>query len=158
MNRAMHDLLDTTLDSWYSYLASWQAPGADNRADCAECAASPFSGLAGLENWPHDIVHALVAGLTAAVRHVALSLEELDEARSIAGATAPTSHDRAQRWVVLNRHAEAVVLVWVRAREAVMRDVLEQCVEPALDEYLRVECERGLAQLFATGDHDRPVY
>lgn len=157
MNQAMRDLLDSTLDAWYSYLASWQAPGDVGLAGCELCADSPFSRLGGLGDWPHDIVHTLAAGLTTAVRHVHLSLEELDESGGSA-LVSTTPHDRAARRAVLARHAETLVLAGVQSRMPAMRDVLEQCIEPALEDYLRAECERGLLELFAADDRDRPLY
>jgi hypothetical protein len=160
VNRAMHDLLDTTLDGWYSYLASWEAPGPAGRLACGLCADSPFSRIDGIGDWPHDIIHRLVLDLTGAARHVHLTLEELDQAST---ASPPLFHsvpsqETLARSAVLARHAEALVLVGVRARREAMRDVLDNCIEPVLEEYLRSECERGLLELFAADDRDRPVY
>lgn len=154
MNQAMRDLLDMTLDAWYSYLASWEAPGETGGSGCELCADSPFSRIDGLGEWPHDIEHALAAGLTAAVRHVRLSLEELDEDAALD----LSPHDRLVRRAAFARHAESLVLAGVSSRRAAMRDVLEQCIEPSLDAYLRSECERGLLELFAADERDRPVY
>lgn len=160
MNQAMCDLLDSTLDGWYSYLSSWEAPGDTGRSGCELCADSPFSRLDGLGDWPHDIVHTLVLGLSAAVRHVHLTLDELDEAsrNEHPELSSLTAHERAARRAVLARHAEHLVLAAVETRKDAMRDVLEQCIEPALDEYLRSECERGLLAIFAADERDRPVY
>jgi hypothetical protein len=160
VNQAMCDLLDTTLNGWFSYLASWQAPGETGRSGCEDCADSPFSRLDGLGDWPHDIVHSLVISLGTAVRHVQLTLEELDEAsrNEHLELSSLSAHERAARRAVLAKHAETLVLRAVSTRIEVMRDVLDQCVEPALDEYLRSECERGLLAMFAADDRDRPVY
>lgn len=153
----MRDLLDSTLDGWYSYLASWQAPAEGDHAACRLCADSPFSRLDGLGDWPHDIVHTLVASLTVAVKHVHRSLDELDESRS-STSDQDSAAQVAARSAVLARHAEFLVLSSVSLRIDEMRDVLEHCLEPALQDYLRAECDRGLLQLFATDDRDRPVY
>lgn len=157
MNQAMRDLLDTTLDGWYSYLASWVEPVAADSAVCQHCSDSPFSRLEGLGDWPHDIIHTLVRDLAVAVRHVHHSLEELDEAQGSA-LHVESAAERAARSAVLARHAEFLVLSAVATRNDEMRDVLEQCIEPALRDYLRAECERGLLQLFAADDRDHPVY
>lgn len=157
MNQAMRDLLDTTLDGWYSYLASWEAPVATDHAGCEICADSPFSRLEGLGDWPHDIIHRLVRDLTGAVRHVHHSLDELDEAQD-PELVDESAADRASRSAVLARHAEFLVLAAVTTRNDEMRDVLDQCIEPALQDYLQAECERGLLELFAADDRDHPVY
>jgi hypothetical protein len=156
----MRDLLDTTLDGWYSYLASWEAPGPLDRSTCRLCADSPFSRIDGLGDWPHDIVHRLVLDLSTAARHVHLTLEELDQASTV---SPPLFHENPSQEVlarsaVLARHAEFLVLAGIEDRKEAMRDVLENCIEPALDAYLRAECERGLLELFASDDRDRPVY
>lgn len=160
MNRAMRDLLDTTLDGWYSYLASWEAPGPVGPHACRLCADSPFSRIDGLGDWPHDIVHRLVVDLSTAARHVHLTLEELDQTSTISAPLihATASQERLARSAVLARHAEFLVLAGIQDRKEAMRDVLENCIEPALDEYVRSECERGLLELFASDDRDRPVY
>lgn len=160
MNRAMHDLLDSTLDGWYSYLASWEAPGDTGGAGCGRCADSPFGRLEGLGEWPHDIVHVLVRDLTAAVRLVRLSLEELDELNS----TSPqmpvdmTPAEGDLRRAILARHAESLVLTALESRRAAMLDVLQHCIEPSLNDYLEAECERGLLDLFASDERDRPFH
>ena len=153
----MRDLLDSTLDGWYSYLASWQAPGETSQDGCQTCAESSFSHIDGLGDWPHDIMHRLVRDLSTAARHVHYSLDELDEsAESIVALY--SEGERAARSAVLARHAEFLVLAAVETRKDEMRDVLEQCVAPALEEYLSAECERGLLELFAADGYDRPVY
>jgi len=149
MNRAMRDLLDSTLDGWYTYLASWEAPGELGASGCELCSESLFSRLDGLGDWPHDIVHRLVRDLTTAVRHVHHSLQEIDEGEP---------DDRLAHSAVLARHAEFLVLSAIETRRDEMIDVLEQCIEPALDSYLRAECERGLLEIFAADDRDHPVY
>lgn len=160
MNQAMRDLLDSTLDGWYSYLASWEAPGDTGRAGCELCADSPFSRLDGLGEWPHDIVHVLVRDLSAAVRLVRLSLEELDEVSTGASVALAdlTPREFAARRAILARHAESLVLSALQSRREAMLDVLEHCIEPALEAYLRAEVERGLLEIFATDERDRPVY
>jgi len=156
----MRDLLDSTLEGWFSYLASWQPPGIERDGGCNCCADSVFMRVAGLDSTPHDVAHALIRELNSAVRLVQLSLEELDEANLSAAPTfaASTAAERVARREYLVLQAEALVLTGLRDREDAMRDVLDQCIEPVLERFLRSECERGLLELFATDDRDRPAY
>lgn len=146
MNRAMHDLLAATLDGWYGYLSSWQAPGAEGRLVCELCHDSPFSRVADLTEWPHDVAHALVRDLTSAVRHVRITLEELDESNAFSAArhVAVAPFDVTARREVLGSHAESLVLAGIAVHEPLMRDVLEQCVAPRLEAYLRAEADRAI--------------
>ena len=149
MNRAMHDLLESTLDNWYAYLSAWQLPIANGRLVCELCSDSPFITVAELDEWPHDIAHLLVRDLTSVVRHVRVSLEELDELNSFAvlEARTLTNDERAARTAVLARHAETLVLAGLADHACLMRDVLQQCIAPRLDAYLATEVERAMLQL-----------
>ena len=149
MNRAMHDLLESTLEGWYAYLSAWQAPSVSGRAVCELCSDSAFSLIADLNEWPHDIAHLLIRDLTSVVRHVRVSLEELDELNSFANLEARTlsTEERAARSVVLSRHAETLVLSGLSEHAGLMRDVLKECIGPRLDAYLAIEVERAVLQL-----------
>lgn len=149
MNRAMQDLLESTLETWYAYLSAWQAPSAQGRLVCELCFDSPFGTVADLNEWPHDIAHLLVRDLTSVVRHVRVSLEELDELNTFATLEARTltSEERAARSLVLGRHAETLVLAGVADHAGFMRDVLNECIAPRLDAYLASEVERAMLAL-----------
>jgi len=149
VNRALHDLLEATLENWYASLSAWQAPAVSGRLLCELCSDSPFTTVAELSEWPHDISHLLVRDLTSVVRHMRVSLEELDELNSFATMEARTlsAGERAARSVVLDRHAETLVLAGIAEHACFMRDVLQQCIAPRLDAYLADEVERGMLQL-----------
>ena len=148
MYRAMRDLLESTLDNWYAYLSAWQLPSVNSRAVCELCSDSPFGTVVELNEWPHDVAHLLVRDLTSVVRHVRVSLEELDELNSFAALEARTLtlEERAARSVVLGRHAETLVLAGVAEHAGLMRDVLQECIAPRLDAYLSAEVERAMLQ------------
>ena len=153
MNRAMHDLLEATLENWYAYLSAWQIPSVNGRMVCELCSDSPFTTVVELNEWPHDIAHLLIRDLTSVVRHVRVSLEELDELNSFASLEARTltPEERSARSVVLSRHAETLVLAGVSDHAGLMRDVLQQCISPRLDAYLATEVERAMLQLADNG-------
>lgn len=153
MNRAMHDLLESTLDNWYANLSAWQSPSVNSRLVCELCTDSPFSTVAELNEWPHDVAHLLVRDLTSVVRHVRVSLEELDELNSFATLDARTftTEERAARSIVLSRHAETLVLASLADHASLMRDVLQECIAPRLDAYLANEVERAMLQLADRG-------
>ena len=153
MNRAMHDLLASTLENWYANLSAWQVPSVNSRLVCELCSDSPFTAVAELNEWPHDVAHLLVRDLTSVVRHVRVSLEELDELNSFAALESRTltSDERAARSVVLGRHAETLVLAGLAEHACLMRDVLQECIAPRLDAFLAVEVERAMLQLADNG-------
>jgi hypothetical protein len=143
MNRALSDLLESTLDGWYGYLSTWQPPGTTGWQVCELCTTSPYSTVIGLSEWPHDVGHVLVRNLTAAADRVFDSLEDLSEDRwrpSLDGRE-PTIVELAARRDALERHATLLVLKGVDRHAASMIDVLEECVSPRLERYLAVESE-----------------
>jgi hypothetical protein len=143
VNRALSDLLESTLDSWYGYLSTWQPPGTTGWQVCELCTSSPYSTVIGLSDWPHDVGHVLVRTLTTAADHVFDSLEDLSENRwrPSTNGREPTVVELAARRDALERHATLLVLKGVARHTDSMVNVLEECVTPRLERYLAVECE-----------------
>ncbi len=125
MNRsAIDDLLHTTLSRWYESLADWAPPGRLSAATCTSCHRSPLAQHLEVEEWPHDLVHQLVALLGDLHGQVSSSVPD-GAARDRA-----LGHLRAR----------------IREHSCDVLDVLVECVEPRVQAWVRRELERGLAQ------------
>ena len=146
MKRVTDDLLQSTLDRWYSYLSSWQEPGISSRAQCEICSDSPYLTIAGLHEWPHDIAHILIRDLSSAVRHISFSLEELG-AVDLDATSDPNGISRVLRRHEFDRRAERLVMGALHRQQEEMRDVLQQCVAPAFETWLMRESDRAVEQI-----------
>ena len=149
MNRALSDLLDSSLDGWYGYLSTWQPPGTTGWQVCDLCTSSPYSTVIGLAEWPHDVGHVLVRTLTSAADHVFESLADLSENRwrPALDGREPTVMELAARRDALERHAVLLVLKGVARHTDSMINVLEECVTPRLERYVAIESELFLRAL-----------
>ena len=148
MNPTLSSFVETLLTDWYSTAARWSAPGNSSPVGCAQCEVSPFRRLPGLAEWPHDVIHPLVASLEGAVLEVQRSLEELDAELALAGAIEPDPERRA----VYARHALKLVYATAMLNVEDILDVLENCVGPAIEEYVARELRAGLLDFEQTAD------
>lgn len=142
MNKALADLLESALESWFGMVAQWTPPGAWTGEHCAACPDSPFTETAGLEAWPHELGHDLVRRLDEVVALMRESTEEVDVQLAAGGRGL---RETVWRRDVIAGNAEAAVLEAVALQEPVIRDVLEQCVGRRLDDFLAAEAERAVA-------------
>ncbi len=146
MNPTLSSFVETLVTDWYSTAARWTPPGNASPVGCSHCESSPFLRLPGLVDWPHDVIHPLVASLGEAVLEVQRSLEELDA--DIAGTATP---DAARR-EAYRRHAVTLVYSTVMLSSADILDVLENCVGPAIEEYVAREISSAMHDLEHAGE------
>lgn len=135
MNRpAIRDLLGTVLCQWYQSAAAWVPPGVLSTRTCDTCAISLVADTIDLTQWPHDLMHELVSAVGTMAVQISESWAE-DEC-----ADGYDDVGRMKCVVTLVRSA-------VMEQRGDLLDVLEQCVEPALAEYVDTEAARGIAGL-----------
>ncbi len=146
MNPTLSSFVETLVTDWYSTAARWTPPGNSSPVGCAQCEISPFLRLPGLVEWPHDVIHPLVEVLEDAVLQVQRSLEELDA--DIAGAVAPDPARRA----AYGRHALKLVYATAMLNADDILDVLENCVGPAIEDYVAHELAAGLLDFEQTAE------
>lgn len=142
MNKALADLLESALDSWYGAVAGWTPPGLWQAQACTTCHDSPFTEVAGLEDWPHELAHDLVRRLEGVATLLQESIEEFDVMLAARGGSV---RETVERRDVIAGHAEAAVLQALVGHAPAIRDVLEQCVGRRLDDFLAAETARLLA-------------
>lgn len=146
MNPTLSSFVETLLTDWYSTAARWSAPGNSSPVGCPQCEVSSFLRLPGLVEWPHDVIHPLVASLEGAVLEVQRSLEELDA--ELAGSVEPDPERRA----AYARHALKLVYATAMLNSEDILDVLENCVGPAIEEYVARELRAGMLDFEQTAD------
>jgi hypothetical protein len=138
MNPILIDYLESILNSWYGYLARWDAPGAGGDDLCELCTNSPFVDGAGLADWPHDVTHPFIEELDLAVAEV----RDWYRAEVSIPSTAP-SIDAPVATPPMDG-AVAAVYRLVAQRSSAIADVLNECIEPKLQSYVSGEVARML--------------
>lgn len=139
MNRSsIRDLLGSVLAGWCRSVAEWTPPGALSERQCVTCASSLVGQTIDISSWPHGLMHDLATSLDTAVRQIADSIAE--DAMLEGGRPTFSTDDRR------GQSLREFVLAVVREHSADLTDVLRECVEPRLDDYVRSEAERGLAR------------
>jgi hypothetical protein len=136
---AIADVLGTVVSNWYSDVANWRAPGDSSPSSCGICLESSFRAITRAELWPHDVMHPLTVALLSTVRHVTVWLEE-EHASGLA------LWDPTERQPANDRVAEYLVGVALTLHADDMRDVLEKCVTPRVDEHIGLQLKRGLRE------------
>jgi hypothetical protein len=131
---AIDDLLGTILYAWYQTVAAWEPPGQLTDRTCDTCSTSLLAEAVDISVWPHELMHALAGSLGIAV-------QQITQSRADDGCCASCTDD--ERGVC----AITLVRASIIERRADLLDVLTECVEPTLEEYLATETARGLLHL-----------
>lgn len=135
MNRpAIHDLLGTILSTWYQTAAAWVPPGVLSEHTCDTCSTSLLADAVDVAAWPHDLMHDLATALNRAV-------EEISESWADDGCSDGLDEDGRMLCVF------TLVRTTVMEHREDLLDVLAECVEPTLADYLEAETIRGIASL-----------
>lgn len=132
--RAIHDLLGTILSTWYQSAAAWVPPGVLSAETCTTCSTSLLADAIDVSVWPHDLMHDLAASLNTAV-------DQISDSWADDGCVDGYDEDGRRMCVFTLVHTEVV-----GHREDLL-DVLSECVEPKLVDYLAEETTRGIAGL-----------
>lgn len=109
-------IVEELLVEWFSAIASWNPSGGMLRDGCTSCADTPAASALAIGDWPHDLVHLIVA-------NSGTMAEVMRE-------QAPSAHE-----------AEQLVLDLLRANARDAHDIFDSCVAQPLSAYLRAEVE-----------------
>ena len=115
-------IVEDLLADWFSAIASWVPSGAMSHHGCTSCTDSRVASALGIESWPHDLVHVIVA-----------------HSRTIT--------EVAREHTATVREAEQLVLRALKARAGDAHDIFDSCVAKPLGAYLRVEVDRLIESL-----------
>ena len=113
---ATADFLGTTLTDWYASVAAWDSGSTSGPTTCAACEESMLTRVVRPQEWPHELVHALMNSIGAVISQVARSLDEES-----------ASDDWETQFANAIRAEELVSGVLEHSRRDI-NDVLEQCV------------------------------
>lgn len=128
--RAIDDLLCTVLSTFYRSAAAWMPPGRLSDHTCTICATSLLSEAVEVGRWPHELMHDLARSLETVAAQIADAYDDEEP-----------NPDAVDGFAAI-----AVVRAAIAEHSADILDVLRECVEPRLEEYLAVECARGLGE------------
>ena len=134
MNRlAIDDLLGSILSSWFESAAEWTPPGQGSTHTCTTCSTSILAGVMDAAAWPHEVMHQLAASLDVAAEEI---YEHLDE-QPIDECDYGSSRECVRRYVSDTAGARLADII----------DVLVECVEPRLADFVANEVDRVLARV-----------
>ena len=119
------------LSGWYESVAEWTPPGQGSRITCVACRDGVLSGVISTAEWPHDLMHQLADAFETA----ALQIFDAIDADPVDACEEGASLDcvRAHVAVYIGKHADDI------------RDVLEECVTPRIEEYAAAAIASGFA-------------
>jgi hypothetical protein len=140
---AIDDLLSTILSVWYQTAAHWSPPGEVSANSCETCPISLLAEVVEIAPWPHDLAHDLATSLDESVAQISDSWDEEQH------------HGLIIEEFGMQR-ARAVVGSVISDHRHDLLDVLAECVEPRLEEYLEREARRGIDE-FANWSNDYPA-
>lgn len=130
MNRsAIDDLVGSIVCNWYGSAAQWNPPGRLDAHTCQSCPTAIVASVIDVAVWPHELMHDLTAALERAAAEIAASLESDPD-----------------HWPSADVAGDAQIRVRdsiVQHREDIL-DVLTQCVEPRLENWLHAELTRAM--------------
>jgi len=130
---AIDDLMDTLLSTWYHKVAAWVPPGRLSGETCTLCRTSTVADVIDIAGWPHDLIHELVTAVDRAIIEISESfaddgVEALPDASVVPCAMAAVHATIAE-------HADDLV------------DVLTECVEPKVSEYVSAQSDRVVSSM-----------
>lgn len=100
--------LQDVIATWIWRIESWVPPGTARNELCIFCLASPHPETAGIQEWPHDIVHPLVEALEEKVESMTRGYSD-DYQTDDGCSPAETPEARAKRLETYDAHARMLV-------------------------------------------------
>lgn len=131
------------MSAWFQTAAHWAPPGVTSANCCATCPDSLLFKVVEISRWPHDLAHDLATSLDQSVAQISDSWDE--EQR----------HELMIEEFGMQR-ARSIVHSVISDHRHDLLDVLAECVEPRLEEYLEREARRGIDE-FANWSNDYPA-
>ena len=139
MNRsAIDDLLGAVLSGWYRSVAEWAPPGRLSAHLCETCPSSLLAQAIDIAEWPHELIHELAGSLDTTLSQITESIAEDAVAEGGVANLAVAIDAR------LTQCLRAFVLASVVEHSVDIVDVLGECVEPRLADYVHDQTERAL--------------
>lgn len=139
---AIHDLLGSILSTWYQRAAAWAPPGWLSAHTCETCSTSLLADAIDVAVWPHDLMHDLASSLNTGVMQISESWAEDGCEDGL---------DEDGRMLCVFTLVRTTI---IDHRDDVL-DVLNECVEPRMSEYLAAESTRGIDE-FAAWSEEQP--
>ncbi len=143
MYEALSDYMRTILCGWYRFLNGWTPESVGDSSACADCAASPFRDHETISAWPHGVVHPLLVSLDQASDQVTEYVSELLLSGGSGRHAAKTTVGARGR--AIERYSTGVIRAELTANGSDIAEVLQHCVAPGLDDYVRSQTHRAIA-------------